>query len=128
MYELQPQLLNPSREQPRDASFYPMMSGSARTKIEFEIVSVTTAASSSPYNGLKVATATVDVAPCGMSSLLTTSVEVVDHSGCLFNEDNADLVGRTGWAFWGVAVSLESGAPSGELTPCHWVADNICCP
>lgn len=96
--------------------------------IEFTIDSVTTAGTSSPYNGLKVATVTVETAPCDRSSMIGESIEVVDHSGCLFNEENEALVDRYGWAHEQVALSLASGAEDGELTPCHWSALNICCP
>lgn len=96
--------------------------------LEFTISSVTTAGSSSPYNGLKVATCTVEAAPCDQSALIGTTVSVVDHSGCLFNETNEALVGRYGWAHEQITLSLAAGAEEGELTPCHWSALNICCP
>lgn len=102
--------------------------------LTYKIVSVSTAASSSPYNGLKVASVTI--APTGtgttpptLSDLLgESSIDVVDHAGCYFDEDNADLVDRIGQAELGVALSLESGVAAGTLTPVHWVATNICCP
>lgn len=92
--------------------------------IEYTITSLTTA-SSGPYNGLKVATVVVRGAPCGRSSLIGTSVEVVDHSGCIFDVD--PMVGYTGWASEMVFWSLAAGADCETLTPCHWGAINRCC-
>ena len=102
--------------------------GGGGSKIMYSIDSTTTHGSASPYNGLVVATVTVIVAPCDRSELIDTQVEVVDHSGCLFDEPANDLVGRIGWAFEGIAKSRASGAAPGELTPCHWAADGLCCP
>ena len=94
--------------------------------IEYEIDSVSTA-SSGPYTGLKVASVTVKGAPCSRSSLIGTSVDVVDHSGCIFDLTSGELAGVWGWASERVFPSLASGAPAGALTPCHWCADNRCC-
>ena len=94
--------------------------------IEYEIDSVSTA-SSGPYTGLKVASVTVKGAPCSRSSLIGTSVDVVDHSGCIFDLTSGELAGVWGWASERVFPSLASGAPAGTLTPCHWSADNRCC-
>lgn len=107
--------------------------GLTRTKILYTIVSVETHTATSHYNGLKVATVRiapddVGVAPCHEPHLLgEIDIEVVDHSGCLFNEANEALVDRVGWAFWGVSFSLKSDAEEGDLAPCHWVADGLCC-
>jgi len=95
--------------------------------IEYEIISTSTAGSSSPYNGLKVASVTIKGAPCSRSSLIGTTVDVVDHSGCIFDLTSEQLAGVWGWASERVFSSLASGASSGTLTPCHWSADNRCC-
>ena len=80
-----------------------------------------------PYTGKKVATITVKVAPCANGDLLETDVEVVDWSGCIFDLDFEDLEGIWVWASEGVALSLDSEAEEGELTPCHWTAEDRCC-
>ena len=95
--------------------------------IEYEIISTSTAGSSSPYNGLKVASVTIKGAPCSRSSLIGTTVDVVDHSGCIFDLTSEQLAGVWGWASERVFESLQSGVPAGTLTPCHWSADNRCC-
>ena len=80
-----------------------------------------------PYTGKQVATITIKVAPCADGSLIDTDVDVVDWSGCVFDLDFADLDGVWVWASEGVALSLDPGADPGELTPCHWTADDRCC-
>jgi len=103
--------------------------GSGSGKIFFEVDSAAVAGSSSPYNGKMVMSCTVVVAPCDQSELIDTSVDVVDWSTCLANDEMAAaLIGREGWAFRGVAYSLKSGDPAGTLTPCHWALDGLCCP
>lgn len=122
-------VINPLREMARPEWFYPMPGGGGgESEIEFTITSVTTAGSGSPYNGLKVATVDIEGASCNLSSLIGTSVDVVDHSGCILNEDDAELVGRWGWADKKVFLSLASGAGPGELTPCHYSIKGLCCP
>ena len=101
--------------------------GTGAGSIEYEIISTSTAGSSSPYNGLKVASVTIKGAPCSRSSLIGTTVDVVDHSGCIFDLTSEQLAGVWGWASERVFPSLASGASSGTLTPCHWSADNRCC-
>lgn len=101
--------------------------GVGKGKMGFIIVSVTTAGASSPYNGLKVATVTIKEPGPGAGEI-GDSVEVVDHLGCLFNEDNAALVDRRGTAYWGKALDLSSGASSGDETDYHWCGDGLCCP
>lgn len=100
----------------------------ANGKIEYTIDSVITASTNSPHNGKKVATVTIEVATCGRENLIGTSTEVVDNSGCLFNEENSALVGRYGWAHWAVAKDTSEGAGPNDRTPCHWSADGLCCP
>ena len=99
---------------------------SGGASIEYEIISTSTP-SSGPYTGLKVASVTVMGAPCSRSSLIGTTVDVVDHSGCIFDLTSEELAGAWGWASERVFESLASGASPGELTPCHWSADNRCC-
>lgn len=79
------------------------------------------------YTGKQVGTVTVVVAPCGRSSLLGTSVEVVDWSGCVFDHAFEDLDGVWVWFGEGIAESLDPEASEGQLTPCHWVAHDRCC-
>lgn len=81
-----------------------------------------------PYTGKKIATMTVEVAPCNRASLIGTSVEVVDHSGCVLDLTNEELIGLWMFASEGIAESNEGGVDPGTLTPCHWVADDRCCP
>lgn len=95
-----------------------------------EITAMRTASGSgadAPYTGLKIATVTVTTAPCGLGNLVGTSVDIVDHSLCVLDLDNIDLIGLNMWGSQGVAESLASGAAEGELTPCHWCADDRCC-
>ena len=82
---------------------------------------------SGPYTGKKVASVTVEVAPCDEPSLLGATVSVVDWSGCIFDHETMeDLIGFWIFASKGCAASLESGAEPGTLTPCHWVATARC--
>lgn len=85
------------------------------------------ASGTGPYTGKQVATIEVKVAPCDEGTLIDTEVEVVDWSGCVFDLDFEDMEGVWVWASEGVALSLEAGAEEGELTPCHWTADDRCC-
>ena len=89
-----------------------------------EITAVTTATGSGPYTGLKIATVTVITAPCGREDLLGESVSVIDHSLCVLDIANEDLIGLNMWATECVAVSKASAS---EVTPCHWGADDRCC-
>jgi hypothetical protein len=79
------------------------------------------------YTGKKVATIDVEVTSCGLSGLIGESVQVVDHSGCIFDLTAEQLDGVWVWASEGVALSTDSEAEEGELTDCHWVADDRCC-
>lgn len=97
--------------------------------ILFQILSVVTAGSTSPYNGLNVATVVILDVSCEMNTdLIGTEVDVVDRSGCIFDLPFATLVNIKGWATQKIALSLKVGDPEGTLTPCHWAADNRCCP
>lgn len=120
-------LLNPSREMQRHIDYrLPPMPGGGDW-IQGTIDSVDTEASGQ-YQGLKVAVVTVVVASCSQSGLIGDQVDVVDHSECIFNEADEDLLDRWIWASKGISESLDPEADAGTLTDCHWVADDICCP
>ena len=106
--------------------WYPERTPKLPASIQFTITSVGTA-SSGPYAGKKTAAVVVQVADCELGCLIGTSVEVVDHSGCVFDLDSEDLAGVWGWASERVALSTDEGAEEGDLTPCHWSADDRCC-
>lgn len=91
--------------------------------IEYVIVSITDA-TGGHYTGLRVATVTVKGSDNG--SLIDTEVEVVDHSGGLFDEPG-NMTGYTGWAMWGVYKSLQPSIECDTLTPYHWAAINRVC-
>ena len=80
-----------------------------------------------PYTGKKVGTVLIVVAPCDNGDLIATEVDVVDWSDCIFDLPFADLEDVWVWASEGVALSLDPEAEPGELTPCHWTADDRCC-
>lgn len=50
--------------------------------------------------------------------LIGQDVEVVDLSGCIFDEEDADLIGVWVWATWKVTADNPEGA---------WIAENRCC-
>lgn len=83
-------------------------------------------ASSGPYTGLTIATVTIQGTTPSIPELIGTSQEVVDHSGCVFDIAEADLVDVFGWATERVYKSLEAGHTD-ELTDPHWDADDRCC-
>jgi len=93
--------------------------------IEYTIIAVTTAGAG-PYAGLKTASALVHGAPCGQPALIGTEVNVIDHSGGLFDAGGT-MAGYTGWAAEMIFLSLASGAACDDLTPCHWAAINRVC-
>jgi len=121
--------LNEFRENPRPEWFYPIPAkkGGGGAGIEGKLASIEVAGSESPYAGLTIGTVTVWGAPCDQSSLIDTEVEVVDHSGCVFDLTEEELGDVWVWAVEKVFKSLASGAEEGELTPCHWSADDRCC-
>lgn len=96
------------------------------TIVEYVIVSLSEK-SSGPYTGLIAASATVKGCVCGQgATLIDTTIEVIDHSGCIFDEE--DMEGYTGWAAANMEyLSLAEGATEGELSPCHYAAVNRCC-
>jgi hypothetical protein len=101
--------------------------GQGSSTIGYTIDSISTAGTSSPYNGKVIASVTVVTAPCSRAFLIGTSVDVVDWSGCIFDLSEAELEDVFGWADENVALSLATTAEAGDLTPCHWAAINRCC-
>jgi hypothetical protein len=79
------------------------------------------------YTGKDIATIEVEVTSCGLASLIGEEIEVVDHSGCVFDHTEEELMGVWVWASEGVALSTDAEADPGDLTDCHWVADDRCC-
>lgn len=65
-----------------------------------------------------VYTMTVVAASPESSNIVGEIVEVVDLSGCIFDEADEDLVGVWVWACWKVSEEFQDGA---------WVAQNRCC-
>jgi len=100
------------------------------SSIEYIIIDIRTAGSTgedAPYAGLRIATGVVQVAPCNRPDLLNTAVDIVDHSGCIFDLSDEDMINIWGWASERIAVSRDPEAEDGAITPCHWSADNRCC-
>lgn len=95
------------------------------TSITYTIDSIEVAVSG-PYTGLTVATVTIKGTTPSIPELIGTTVEVVDHSGCIFDLTEERLIGLFGWATERVYMSLEAGHTT-ELTDPHWDADNRCC-
>ena len=89
--------------------------------IEFVVISQATDVTG-PYTGLVVASVTIKGG--NSAALIDTIVDVVDHSGCIFD---VDATGFVGWAQWGVYKSLDVDDPCDTLTPYHWAAFNRCC-
>jgi hypothetical protein len=79
------------------------------------------------YTGKKVGTVMVEVGPCNEGTVVGTSVQVVDWSGCVFDLPIEDLDGVWVWFGRGIAASQDPEAEEGELTPCHYVAHDRCC-
>lgn len=123
------QILNPLRENPRPEWFYqvPAKRGGGNSIVEYVIDSLTEK-SSGPYTGLIAASATVKGCICGRgATLIDTTIEVIDHSGCIFDVAG-EMTGYTGWAATNMEyLSLAEGATEGELSPCHYAAINRCC-
>jgi len=88
--------------------------------IEYVILSMSTE-TTGPYIGLKKASVKIKG---GRGDLVAMTVNVIDHSGCIFDEPT--MAGYTGWAFFAQFESLD---PVDEcaLTPYHWAALNRCC-
>ena len=100
-----------------------------KTKILFQITSVTESSLAPEWSGLREADVTVLAAPCCHKDIVGTQVTVYDLSGCVFNldtnEELSDLNDRKGWAFWGLKKKISD--PS-KVTECEWIADGLCCP
>ena len=92
--------------------------------IEYKIASTSTK-TSGPYTGLKAASVVIHGAPCNRSSLIGTTVEVIDHSNELFDE--VSMAGFTGWASEMVFLSLDPEVECDTISPCHWAAINRVC-
>ena len=63
-------------------------------------------------------TMTVEAATPESASIIGEVVEVIDLSGCIFDEFDADLIGVWVWATWKIADSIPEGG---------WIAENRCC-
>ena len=96
--------------------------GGGTDSIQGTLTSLTTA-TTGPYTGLKIAEITVEVAPCARD-IIGDTVEVVDHSGCILDQSEADLMGIWIWAEEGIAIDQTD---PDTRTPCHWTAANRCC-
>jgi hypothetical protein len=85
---------------------------------------------SSPYDGMLHLTVTVKSPSCNATGLWNTTQDVYEHEAlCLLGtEEPADLIGRKGTAYKGVHQDMSTGASPGDLTPCHFVLQGICCP
>ena len=93
--------------------------------IEYQITGSATRRTSGPYFGLRVAEVMIHGAPCDRTDLIGATVDVVDHSDELFDEDS--MIGYTGWASEMVFLSLDPEAECDTLSPCHWAAVNRVC-
>lgn len=109
-----------------EGEWYPERTSKSQPQIEFTITGISTA-STGPYTGKIIASGTVETAPCELACLIGTGVSVVDHSGCVFDLPEEELIGVWAWASERIALSTASSAEEGELTPCHWAADDRCC-
>jgi len=101
------------------------------SRIEFIVVSATTVAdTNSPYDGMRKLVVTVKSPSCNVPGIWNTTVDVYEHQPACLTDDETDgaLVDRKGWAYQGVHQDMSSGASPGDLTPCHYVLDGLCCP
>ena len=90
--------------------------------IEYVITSMDTKVTG-PYTGLNVATVIVK----GGSEIAGTGLDVVDHSGGLFDVPG-EMAGYTGWAMPSSQyLSLEAGVECDTKSPRHWAAINRVC-
>lgn len=108
-----------------EGEWYPERDTNTKGTIRFEILSLATA-EGGDFDGLTVATVLVLRAECHVACLVGQEVDVVDDSGCVFNEE--DIVGREGWATWSIMESLDPEAETGDMSECFWAADDLCCP
>lgn len=76
------------------------------------------------YTG--IATCTITYRPCGVdivSGETYGKIEVIDPSGCLFDEPAADLIGR-----WGDAEYMQASSELDPYQSCAWIVSGLCCP
>jgi len=59
----------------------------------------------------------VEVAPCSMPDLIGQTIEVTDHSQCIFDHSEEDLYDV--WVWFGEGYT--------DYLGCHWVAHDRCC-
>lgn len=107
--------------------YYAMPPASPAGTRKIQGVLIALADGTGPYTGAQVATITIRVAPCSDADLLDTDVDVVDWSGCVFDLPEEDLLDVWVWASEGITDSRDPTAEEGDLTPCHWIADDRCC-
>ena len=88
--------------------------------IQFQIMTVITK-SGGPFAGLKAATGRVKLCHPDRASLLDTVVEIIDHSGCVFDLPEEDLIDVWAWATERIKTD------GGGATTIHWAADDRCC-
>jgi hypothetical protein len=119
-------LINKDKYQPprRYHNTRPTDNGGGGALVEY-VISSMEEATSGPYTGLMVATGKPKGATPGREDVIEVEVEIVDHSGCILDEE--DLTGYTVWAAEMVYLSLDPEAECGTLTPIHWAAINRCC-
>jgi len=101
------------------------------SRIEFIVVSATTVAdTNSPFDGMRKLVVTVKSPSCNVPGIWNTTVDVYEHQPACLTDDETDgaLVDRKGWAYQGVHQDMSSGASPGDLAPCHYVLDGLCCP
>jgi hypothetical protein len=101
-------------------AFIASVGGSGQT-IEFIIQSVAPATEPefAPLNKASV------LVKGGPAELVGTVVDVIDHSGCIF--DIESMNGYTGWAHWAQYETMDTEEPCDTLTEPHWAAINRCC-
>lgn len=105
-----------------------ILSDTSKGKIAYTVTAAAVVSDTDDqFDGLMKLTVTVEWA--GQPNLVTTSVTVYDWSPCLATaETPAALVGRWGWAAWGVGEDQSAAAEAGDLTEFHWGCDGLCCP
>lgn len=112
-------------------SIFVRPSANSFRRIEGIVTAATTVSDTgSPYDGMRKLTVDVQSPSCNDQSLWDTSQDIYEHVPlCLTgDEEDAALVDRKCWGFEGFHQDMSSGASPGDLTPCHFVLDGICCP
>lgn len=69
------------------------------------------------YDGLTIGEILVEVAPCNMPDLIGQVIEVKDHSECVFDRTEEELLDV--WVWFGKGYT--------DYLGCHWVAHDRCC-